>query len=72
MRFKSHLDGSEHEFTPELSMSVQKDLGSDLVMVLDECPVYPTSLEDAKRSMDLTHRWAERCKESPLEKIKHC
>ena len=66
VRFKSHIDGSEHEFTPELSMSVQKDLGSDLVMVLDECPVFPTSHDDAKRSMDLTHRWAERCKQTPL------
>ena len=43
VRFKSHIDGSEHEFTPELSMNVQKDLGSDLVMVLDECPVFPTT-----------------------------
>ncbi|HEY7160764.1 MAG TPA: tRNA guanosine(34) transglycosylase Tgt, partial [Acidobacteriota bacterium] len=66
VRFKSHLDGSEHEFTPELSMSVQRDLGSDLVMVLDECPEFPVAKEQAKKSMDLTHRWAEICKQSPL------
>ncbi|MCI0441642.1 tRNA guanosine(34) transglycosylase Tgt [bacterium] len=67
VRFKSHLDGSEHEFTPELSMSVQRDLGSDLVMVLDECPEFPVTKEQAKKSMDLTHRWAEICKQFPLD-----
>jgi queuine tRNA-ribosyltransferase len=67
VRFKSHLDGSEHEFTPELSMSVQRDLGSDLVMVLDECPEFPVEKEQAKKSMDLTHRWAEICKQFPLD-----
>ncbi len=66
VRFRSHLDGSEHEFTPELSMSVQRDLGSDLVMVLDECPEYPVTMEHAKRSMELTHQWAARCKEFSL------
>jgi queuine tRNA-ribosyltransferase len=66
VRFKSHLDGSEHEFTPELSMEVQRDLGSDLVMVLDDCPKYPITDGEAKRSLDTTYRWAERCRQVPL------
>lgn len=66
VRFKSHLDGSEHQFTPELSMNVQKELGSDLVMVLDDCPPYPSEEEVVKRSLEITHSWAERCKKSEL------
>jgi queuine tRNA-ribosyltransferase len=67
VRFKSHIDGSEHEFTPELSMAAQRDLGSDLVMVLDDCPAYPVNEKQARSSMELTHRWAQRCRNSPLE-----
>ena len=67
VRFKSHVDGSEHEFTPELSMQVQRDLGSDLVMVLDDCPQYPVAEEDAKRSLEITVHWAERCRKTPLQ-----
>ena len=67
VRFKSHIDGSEHEFSPELSMKVQSDLGSDLVMVLDECPEYPITEEETRRSLEITHRWAERCKQYPLQ-----
>ncbi len=66
VRFKSHLDGSEHEFTPELSMAVQRDLGSDLVMVLDDCPQYPITEQQTKRSLEITHRWAEQCRQFPL------
>jgi len=66
VRFKSHLDGSEHEFTPALSMAVQRDLGSDLVMVLDDCPQYPITEEQTKRSLEITHRWAEQCRQFPL------
>lgn len=66
VRFKSHLDGSEHDFSPEVSMQVQRDLGSDLVMVLDECPRYPITREDAQRSLEITHSWAERCLRYPL------
>jgi queuine tRNA-ribosyltransferase len=62
VRFKSHLDGSEHQFTPELSMKVQKDLGSDLLMVLDDCPPYPVEQDQVKQSLEITHRWAERCR----------
>lgn len=66
VRFKSHIDGSEHEFTPELSMEVQRDLGSDLVMVLDDCPQFPITEEQAKKSLEITHKWAERCRVFPL------
>lgn len=67
VRFKSHLDGSEHLFTPELAMKVQADLGSDLVMVLDDVPEYPITEEQAKRSLDTTHEWAGRCRRFPLK-----
>jgi len=48
-------------------MQVQRDLGSDFVMVLDDCPEYPITEEQAKRSLDTTHRWAERCRKFPLQ-----
>ncbi len=60
--FKSHLDGSKHQFTPESVVETERILGSDIMMVLDECPPYPSEYEYAKNSMDLTHRWAKRCK----------
>ena len=66
VRFKSHLDGSEHEFTPEVSMAVQRDLGADLVMVLDDCPPYPVAEEKAAESLSITHEWAERCRNAEL------
>lgn len=59
-RFKSHLDGSGHLFTPENIVAIQRVFGSDIIMILDECPPYPCSKEYAKDSMELTHRWAER------------
>lgn len=58
--FRSHLDGSKHKFTPEKVIDIQKNLGSDIMMVLDECTEYPVSQEKAKKSMDLTHSWAEK------------
>ena len=67
VRFRSHLDGSEHLFTPELSMEVQRDLGSDLVMVLDDCPEYPVTEEQAKHSLENTHTWAERSRKIPMD-----
>ena len=60
--FKSHLDGSSHEFTPESVVQIQRQLGSDIMMVLDECAPYPSDLEYVKQSSALTIRWAERCK----------
>lgn len=63
VRFRSHLDGSEHRFTPESVVDIQRTLGSDIMMVLDECPPYPSSYDYAKESNELTLRWARRCKE---------
>ena len=58
--FRSHLDGSEHIFTPESTVEVQRALGSDIMMVLDECTEYPVSREHARASMQRTVRWAGR------------
>lgn len=63
VRFRSHLDGSEHRFTPESVVDIQRALGSDIMMVLDECPPYPSSYDYAKESNELTLRWARRCRE---------
>ncbi|MCC5934152.1 MAG: tRNA guanosine(34) transglycosylase Tgt [Balneolales bacterium] len=62
--FKSHLDGSKHQFTPESVVETERILGSDIMMVLDECPPYPSTYEYALNSMKLTHRWAARCKKA--------
>ena len=69
--FKSHLDGSKHLFTPENVVEIQRVLGSDIMMLLDECPPYPCSYEYAKESMELTHRWAKRGREAFLETDPH-
>jgi queuine tRNA-ribosyltransferase len=61
VQFKSHLDGSQHVLTPELSIKIQMALGSDIMMVLDECPVHPCSQEKAQESVQRTTRWAQRC-----------
>ncbi|MCK4591882.1 tRNA guanosine(34) transglycosylase Tgt [Candidatus Parcubacteria bacterium] len=60
--FKSHIDGSSHLLTPEKSIEIQQNLGSDIIMVLDECAPYPASKKYIKESLELTTRWAERCK----------
>jgi queuine tRNA-ribosyltransferase len=60
--FRSHLDGSSHFFSPEISMQVQIGLGADIIMALDECTEHPTTPARAKASMELTLRWAERSK----------
>lgn len=60
--FRSHIDGSQHELTPERSMEIQGLLGSDIQMVLDECTPYPATREQAQSSMELSMRWAERSK----------
>jgi queuine tRNA-ribosyltransferase len=57
--FQSHLDGDRHQFTPASNVGVQLALGSDIMMVLDECPAYPVSHEYARVSMQRTVRWAE-------------
>ncbi len=61
--FQSHLDGSRHVLTPERAVDIQARLGSDIAMVLDECLSYPASRDDASRSMQLSLRWARRCRE---------
>ena len=60
--FQSPVDGAAIELTPELSMQVQRDLGSDIVMIFDECTPYPATREQAESSMQLSMRWAERSK----------
>ncbi|OGU32776.1 MAG: tRNA guanosine(34) transglycosylase Tgt, partial [Ignavibacteria bacterium GWA2_55_11] len=63
---KSHLDGSTHEFTPEQVVAIQRSIGSDIIMVLDECTPYPCDREYAGTSLELTTRWAERSREELL------
>lgn len=65
--FQSHLDGSSHRFTPELSMEIQRALGSDIVMAFDQCPPYPAEREAVEAAMRRTARWAERGLEVPLK-----
>src|SRR6056297_1709701 len=58
--FKSHIDGSKHLFTPENVVEIQRIIGSDIMMALDECTPYPCDYNYAKKSMQLTHRWLKR------------
>ncbi len=62
--FRSHLDGSTHRFTPELSMEIQAALGADVVMAFDECCALPASAERIRESVDRTTAWARRCVEA--------
>lgn len=64
VRFRSHLDGSVHELTPEKSMAVQAALGSDIAMVLDECHALPAPREAIAAAVDRTRRWARRCRDA--------
>ncbi|MFZ9450744.1 MAG: tRNA-guanine transglycosylase, partial [Bacteroidia bacterium] len=59
--FKSHIDGSRHELTPELAIDIQRIIGGDIIMAFDECLPYPSSESETEHSMHLTHRWLERC-----------
>lgn len=59
--FKSHIDGSAHQFTPERAMEIQRFIGGDIVMAFDECPPYPSTYKYALDSMEMTHRWLKRC-----------
>ena len=71
VKFKSHIDGSYHIFTPENVMEIQRSIGADIIMAFDECTPYPCDYNYAKRSMHMTHRWLERClthlKSTPLK-----
>jgi queuine tRNA-ribosyltransferase len=60
--FRSHLDGAKHFLTPEKVVAIQEALGSDIAMVLDECPPYPSEWGYARDSLERTTRWAERCR----------
>lgn len=59
--FRSHIDGSEHLITPELTVEYQEAIGADIIMVLDECPAHDASFEKVEEAMHRTHLWAERC-----------
>lgn len=59
--FQSHVDGARHFFTPENVMDIQRAIGADIIMAFDECPPYPSDYAYAKTSMELTHRWLQRC-----------
>ena len=61
VKFKSHIDGSYHVFTPENVMEIQRSIGADIIMAFDECTPYPCDYQYAKRSMHITHRWLDRC-----------
>jgi queuine tRNA-ribosyltransferase len=61
VKFKSHIDGSYHTFTPENVMEIQRIIGADIIMAFDECTPYPCDYKYAKRSMHMTHRWLDRC-----------
>lgn len=61
VKFRSHIDGSKHNFTPEYVMDIQRIIGADIMMAFDECTPYPCDYKYAKRSMHMTHRWLERC-----------
>ena len=70
VKFKSHIDGSYHFFTPERAIEIQRKIGADIIMAFDECTPYPCDFNYAKTSMERTHRWLDRCfnahKELPL------
>lgn len=59
--FKSHIDGSKHLFTPENVMDIQRSIGADIIMALDECTPYPCDYDYAKKSLKITHQWLQRC-----------
>lgn len=61
VKFKSHIDGSYHFFTPEKSMEIQRYIGGDIFMAFDECTPYPCDYSYAKNSLEITHKWLKRC-----------
>lgn len=67
VHFKSHIDGAKHFLGPRQSMNIQKILGSDIVMVFDECTPYPCSYENTVRALDRTRRWAKICRDYELQ-----
>jgi queuine tRNA-ribosyltransferase len=67
VKFSSHLDGSKHYFTPEKVIGIQRDFGIDIMMCFDECVKYPEEYAYVKKSVDLTTKWAKRCKDEFLK-----
>ena len=67
VKFKSHIDGSYHFFSPEKAIQIQKSIGADIIMAFDECTPYPCDKNYARKSMNLTHRWLQRC----IKEFKH-
>lgn len=61
VRFRSHIDGAEHYFTPEKVIDIQRSIGADIIMAFDECPAADSPRKYVEQSMELTHRWLERC-----------
>src|SRR5215210_6084670 len=70
VHFQNHLDGASCFIGPETAMDIQSILGSDIAMVFDECPPYPCGYDSAARSLDLTLRWAERCRKWTAERAR--
>jgi queuine tRNA-ribosyltransferase len=68
VEFRSHLDGTSYLLTPERAADIQANLGADIAMVLDECPALPSTAEVIDKSLELTARWAKRCRNRFLEK----
>ncbi|MBI4096339.1 MAG: tRNA guanosine(34) transglycosylase Tgt [Candidatus Levybacteria bacterium] len=69
--FRSHIDGSKHLFTPEISIEIQKKLGADMILSFDECAPHPSSHEYTKEAMERTHKWAMRSLKAFKEKDFH-
>ena len=67
VKFRSHIDGSLHNFTPEYAIDVQRSIGADLIMAFDECPPWPAERKYVEDSMHMTHRWLQRCIERMRE-----
>jgi queuine tRNA-ribosyltransferase len=67
VRFQNHVDGTPAFISPEIAMEIQAALGSDIAMVLDECPPWPCERDYAARSLEMTTRWASRCKNAPRQ-----
>jgi len=65
VQFQNHVDGTPAFISPEIAMEIQAGLGSDIAMALDECPPWPCERDYAAKSLELTTRWAKRCKEAP-------
>ena len=61
VKFRSHIDGSQHLFSPEVVMDIQRTIGADIIMAFDECTPWPCEYDYAARSLDMTHRWLTRC-----------